>query len=103
MATKAEQAHAEVQRRGPAGGRRKLRPGRGKPGTSPRDRSRASKRVAKKATYAFEGGGGRPSRRSTRKSANRAKPDASLNLTEQLVKGSPEARFRRAKAWGETR
>jgi hypothetical protein len=99
MATKSEQVRAEEQRKGAARGRGSPRAARGKPGVSPRDRSRAKKRVAKRATYALETGAGkRPSRRSTRASANRAKPDASFNLTEQLERCSPEARFRRSRA-----
>src|SRR3954469_24527916 len=40
--------------------------------------------------------GRRPSRKLTRASANRAKRDSTLTLVESLVKGSPEARYRRA-------
>jgi len=43
-------------------------------------------------------GGGRPSRRSTRKSVNRTKPDTAFNAVEELTKSSPEARFRKARA-----
>lgn len=56
-------------------------------------------RTAAKATRAQETTeeGKRPSRKSTRKSANRSKADAALNGMEQLKKGSPDARFRKAK------
>ena len=54
--------------------------------------------VAGKATYAYEPPHpGTPSRRSTRKSANRAKPDAALTKAEGMRKGTPEAVFRRTR------
>jgi hypothetical protein len=37
----------------------------------------------------------RPSRKSTRKSANRAKPDAALQHAHQVQSSTPEARFAR--------
>jgi len=53
--------------------------------------------VPSNATYALEASApdGRRSRKSTRASANRAKPDTNFNLRESLVKGSPEAAFAR--------
>ena len=61
--------------------------------------SRRKKRSARKATYALEAPReGRPSRKSSRKSANRSKPDSALNITESVRKGSPEERYRRARA-----
>ena len=90
MATKSEQFHAEEQQ---TGNDKATREGRSKPGIPEGDRSRDK-------TYALEETSGQPSRKSTRKSANRAKPDASLNLREALQKGSPEAKFRKAKAQG---
>ncbi len=54
-------------------------------------------RAGKKATHALEGKVvGRPSRKSTRKSANRMKADAAMNITEQVRKGAPPFRARRA-------
>jgi hypothetical protein len=98
MATRSERFRANEQQH--PGRKTKTRPGNSKPGVAPGKRSRAKKRVAKGATYALEAPGptGRPSRKSTRKSANRAKPDTSFNRTEQLKKGSPETRFRKTKA-----
>jgi hypothetical protein len=56
-------------------------------------------KIAAKATYAPEPPHeGRPSRKSTRKSAHRVKPDSSFSLRESLQKGSPESRARRARA-----
>src|SRR6186997_2882598 len=96
MATQAEQKHAEDQRRVR---RAKTRAGRTKPGVAPAERSRDKAHAGKKASYALdESSSKRPSRKSTRKGANRSKPDASLNIREALVKGSPEARYRRARA-----
>jgi len=56
-----------------------------------------SKHAARKATHAFEPHPPdvHPSRKSTRGSANRAKPDAPFNLRESLVKNSPKARHER--------
>jgi hypothetical protein len=59
-----------------------------------------NKRAERKATYALEkpSGDGRRSRKSTRASANRSKPDTNLNLREARQKGSPENRFAKAQA-----
>ena len=98
MATRAEQFHADEQRSGQASSRR--RRGQTKPGVPTKKRSRAKEHAAKKAPYALEvtTDGGRPSRKSTRKSANRAKPDTAFNATEELQKGSPESRYRKGRA-----
>jgi hypothetical protein len=67
---------------------------------APQNRSQAKGHAAGKATYALElpAKGKRPSRKSTRKSANHAKADANLNRIEELRRGSPESRFRRDRA-----
>jgi hypothetical protein len=90
MATKAERAHAENQRTGAAAKRKSKR-------------SSAKKRAGhteSKATYAREGrdAKGRASRKSTRASSNRAKPDAAMNIREELVMSSPASRARHARA-----
>jgi hypothetical protein len=55
--------------------------------------------AAKKATYALEDSAtGRPSRRSSRRSANRAKPGSNLTRQKQREIRSPEARAEQAKA-----
>jgi hypothetical protein len=96
MATRAEQYHAEAQRTG-RGGERKSVVTQG--GGRKRKRSPAKEHAAKKATYALEQPSGRRrSRKSTRKSANRARSDTSFNLREEMQKGSPEQRFRKARA-----
>ena len=95
MATQAEQHRAEEQRRAQG---KKTGAGRTKTGAS-KEWSRAKMHAGRKATYALEEtDGARPSRKSTRKSANRSKPDASLNAREELLKGSPEQRYLKAAA-----
>jgi uncharacterized protein len=99
MATKAESVHAEEQRHGPTA-KAKKRAKAKKTRAGKLGASRERTRVASKATYAREvpTGGGRPSRKSTRSSANRVKPDANLNLREERQKGSPENLFRKSRA-----
>ena len=100
MTTRAEQFRATQERRGPS--KAAKRASGSKPGLAPRDRSRDKPHAAKKATYALELTSGRPSRKSTRKSANRSKPDAAFNLREQLTRGSPEERFRKSRVRSRT-
>lgn len=99
MATRAESfkadadAHAREKPRG--GARRKRRVARKKPKKSAWSRDRKHARV--KATHVLEENkpGRRPSRVSTRRSANRAKADAPFNITEEKRKGAPELRARK--------
>ena len=100
MATRAERFHADEQRTTEDTATAQQNKSRSRPGAPPAKRTRAKKHAEKKASYALEtgDGGSRPSRKSTRKSANRSKPDANLNLREALQKGSPEARFRKERA-----
>jgi hypothetical protein len=51
-----------------------------------------SNHAAKKATYAYEENN---SRKSSRKSANRAKPDAGLTIREEFRRTTPQARHDR--------
>ncbi len=90
MATRSEQFRAEAQRKS----RGKKRTGNAKPGKP----ARAKKHAEKKATFALEETGGKRSRKSSRKSANRAKPESTLEIREQIQKGSPERVFERAAA-----
>ncbi len=91
MATRSEQFRSESQRKGGAKKKRK-NPAKTKP-------TRAKGHAAKKATYALEEKSAkRPSRKSSRKSANRAKPDAALNVREEIQKGSPERAYEKAAA-----
>jgi hypothetical protein len=114
MATKAERFRAEQQRSGAK--RKKARAKRrrdtpvdtAQPGTSATDRKAGgtstaarnrSQHAAKKATYALEDSAtGRPSRRSSRRAANRAKPGSNLTRQKQRELRSPEARAEQAKA-----
>src|SRR5262252_5383376 len=97
MATRSEQFRAMQSRRGQSKAARKKRAMSSKPGIAASDRSREKVHAGKKATYALETvTTARPTRKSTRKSANRSKPDAAFNLREELQKGSPQERFRKA-------
>jgi hypothetical protein len=95
MATKSEQFRSREIKRGP----------RAKARTSERRKkasewSRESAHAGSKATRALEQAapGERPSRESTRGSANRAKADAPMNVTEETRKGSPQNRARQLRA-----
>jgi hypothetical protein len=78
-----------------------------KPGVSATDRKvgggstaarNRSAHAAKKATYALEDSAtGKPSRRSSRRAANRAKPGSNLTRQKQREIRSPEARAEQAK------
>jgi hypothetical protein len=101
MATKAQSLHAEEQRHGltdKARKRKKARKTRAEKLGAPHE----TKHARKKATYALEAptAEGQSSRKSTRSSANRAKPDTNLNLREVRRNGSPENRFRKDKTRG---
>ena len=113
MGTKAERHRAEQERSGP---KKSPKPRRRRdtpvdtalPGVSATDRKAGggstaarnrSNRAAKKATYAIEDSAtGRPSRKSSRRAANRAKPGSNLTRQRQREVRSPEARAERAKA-----
>jgi hypothetical protein len=98
MATRAERFRYLTQRSG-AKKTKKPRPPRrdfpvdtSKPGVSATDRKGAhldepnwSERAKRKATFAMEVNNGRPTRKRSRKSANRVKPDAPLRLTRMLL------------------
>jgi hypothetical protein len=104
MGTRSEQFHANEQRRGPRDQGTNKRANRSKPGLPPEERSRDKKRAGKKATYALEAPRkGRPSRKSTRKGANRSKPDTNMVLREARAKGSAKSRYRKANAKAPTR
>ncbi len=100
MATQSEQFHADEQRRESAKKRKNAPRSNGSETQNVRDGARKRGHTESKATYALEPKtvGRRPSRKSTRKSANHAKSDAGLNRVEQQRKGSPDAAFRRTRA-----
>jgi hypothetical protein len=104
MATRSQQSRAEEQRARSAANSRdprktKRKAARTKPGVPKSARSADKKHAGKKATYVLEEPlGKRTSRKSTRRSANRSKPVSTLEQREQVVKGTPTARFRKARA-----
>lgn len=92
MATRAETFRAGSARTGTA---KKTSARKPKKGAWSHDKAHAGK----KATHALEAARiGRPSRQSTRKSANRSKADAAMNITEQVRKGAAPFRARRSRA-----
>src|SRR4051794_503680 len=98
MATRAELAREEEERKRSAAKRRAAaKAAKARAAKAPPAREKTHKET--KATYAVEPPHeGKPSRKSTRKSANRSKSDTNFNLRESLQKGSPEARARRSRA-----
>lgn len=101
MSTRAEDLHAQEQRRGPTPKARKRAVAK-KPRAKKFTVGHATKHAGAKAAYALEKPSktGKASRKSTRASANRAKADTNLNLREEMTKGSPTSRFRKARAKG---
>jgi len=95
MATRAEQFRADEQRKhkGSKSTAKAAKAAKAVKRAPTADASQRTEHAPRKATP-----GQRPTRKSTRGSANRAKGDATLNLVESLVKGTPEARFRKADA-----
>ena len=92
MATRAEQYRSEAQRTGHPKHRSVRKPRKAA-------WSREKHHAGTKATHALETvARGRPSRESTRGSANRAKSDAVFNLTEESRQSAPQARAARAGA-----
>lgn len=100
MATRSEEFRSASQRTGAAKAKKAKRAKAGKPGVPKGARSRDKKHASKKATYALEESNGRPARKSTRSSANRAKADSGLNAREQLRKGNPEAKYAKSRDGG---
>lgn len=99
MATKAEQWKSEEQRTHVAGNKKShVATKKPKKATWSHDKEHA----ATKATHALEDTkpGERPSRESTRGSANHVKSDTAFNLTEQTKKSSPTNRARKSRAVG---
>jgi hypothetical protein len=99
MATKAEEFRYWQQRSGPKQAKRAPPPRRdvpvdtAKPGVSATDRRagprKPSGRAGKKAVFAFEPSTARPSRKSTRKAANRQKTDVQARLKRRAAEVRP--------------
>src|SRR5690349_5032127 len=98
MATRAENEHAQAQRKGVNPKRAKKLSQRSQRKTKAEEAKKSTRR-AKAAAYAKEtpAKGTKASRESTRTSANRAKPDANLVLRAEREARSPKARAGRAK------
>jgi hypothetical protein len=104
MATKAERAKYEEERKHDAKKPKKkaaakksrMSPRTDEAGAPAHDNARAGRKstVAKEEHAAGE----RPARKSTRKSANRAKADSNLVLRAERAARSPDTRARKAKA-----
>lgn len=88
MATRSEQFRSDAQRT--AKPRRRSQKKLRKPHWS-----REKAHAGSKATHALEEG---RARESTRSSANRAKPDSALNVTEEVRESAPQSRARRTRA-----
>jgi len=96
MATKADQFRYQSERTGPKKPKQPPRPPRNfpidtaAPGVSATDRKalprKPAKRAGDKAAYALEPSTRRPSRRSTRKAANRQKTDVKMRQLRRLGK-----------------
>lgn len=98
MATRAEQSRYEQERE--QGRKKRDKNKRKQPATPPRGTKPRVGRTAAKATVALEShvAGKRPSRKSTRGSANRGKSDTNLNRREESAKGSPGNLYRKGLA-----
>jgi hypothetical protein len=99
MPTRGEQFRYDQERKNKKAGAKRASKQSHKKGKEVRS---TTGRVGKKATYADEElkltTGARPSRKSSRKSANRSKADSNLNLREERQKASPESTFRKSRA-----
>ncbi len=119
MATKAEAFRSEAERSGPKKAKKPKKPRRDTPvdtakpgvsatarkagGGSTADRNRSEKAAGKASVALEDSARERPSRKSTRKSANRSKPDSNLARRATRKTTSPKARARRANAKGKSK
>lgn len=94
MATKAERFRYKAQRSGPKKAKSTRHKHERGDGTGPSLQHNESARAAKHASYALEGPSARPSRKSTRKSANRQKTDSQSRMKRQVAEVRPESRPR---------
>lgn len=92
MATRSELFRYEAERSKPKKTKAPARPrGRGD-GTGEAAQHNASPRAGKHAAYALETSAGRPSRKSSRKAANRQKTDIQFRMKRKTGEMRPEAR-----------
>ncbi len=101
MATRSEQYRAQAQRHPSKQSKKKAANHAAKNSRVKRKvAARENVRAGKKATTALEprpANGARPSRKSTRASANRMKYDTNIELRQDRRKRSPESRYRSGK------
>lgn len=88
MSTKAQDFRYSAER----ANKKKPKQTKRAPAAEPRLTHNDAHRVDHKATNAIEPTGKHHSRKSTRKSSNRAKPDSAMRITARIQNSSPEAR-----------
>jgi hypothetical protein len=88
MSTKAQDFRYAAERTNP----KKPKQAKRTPPAEPRLTHNDAHRADHKATYAIETTGKHHSRKSTRKSSNRSKPDSAMRITARIENSSPEAR-----------
>ena len=93
MATKSEWYRYESERSGPKKAKAAPRP-RGRSDGTGDVAHNVSVRAGRKAAYALEPSTGRPSRKSSRKAANRQKNDVQFRKKRSTEEVRPEARVR---------
>lgn len=93
MATRAELFRYALERAGPKKAKMEPRPRGRADGADAGTPHNASIRAGKHATYALEdAGGGRPSRKSSRKAANRQKNDVQFRMKKKTAEVRSESR-----------
>jgi hypothetical protein len=93
MATRSEWFRYEMERSGPKKTRMLPRPRGRADGAEPGTPHNVSQRAGKRAIYALEPAGqGRPSRKSSRKAANRQKNDVQFRMKRKTSEARPESR-----------
>lgn len=93
MTTRTEWFRYELERSGPKKAPAQPRRRGRADGANPSTPHNASERAGKRATYALEPAGqGRPSRKSSRKAANRQKNDVQFRMKRKTSEARPEAR-----------
>ena len=88
MSTKAQDFRYAAERKN----KKQPKPVKRTAAAEPRLTHNDARRADHKATYAIEETGKHHSRKSTRGSSNRAKPDSAMRITARIQNSSPEAR-----------
>ncbi len=93
MATRSEWFRYEAERSGPKKQKAVQRRRGRADGASAETTHNTSERASKRAAYALEpAGAGRPSRKSSRKAANRQKTDVQFRMKRKTSEARPESR-----------